>query len=394
MKKILVVNKSFEAGGIQTSMVNLVNELQKEYQIDLFIYYPEGSIKERLNSTVRVLPTSWRFQAIGMPIQEVLKSKSLRLILYRAFAVIWTKLFNNILPIRQAIKHQPKLCDYDIAIAFHQEQRKHSVASGFTRVVDECVESKKKFAWLHYDNTAIDLDSKFNNPFYKKMDKLVFVSRSLAQSFVKQFPAFKGKTDYCYNFIDYEDVIQMSKMAPRVQLQYGNFICFSACRLSREKAIVRAIHALKSVFLNHSEIRWYIAGDGPEKDAIKEAISEAHLGKQIILIGYQKNPYSYMSRADVLINVSYHEAAPMVFLEAKAIGIPVFATHTASAAELLQDGVDAFICENNEDGIRKRFEELINHKYLIQSAKKVLQSNRINNDSAVNMIRTLLEQGD
>ena len=391
MKKILIVNKSFETGGIETSLVNMANELQKHYQVDLFVYYPEGTMKERLNPDVNVIEPSWRFKALGMPIKKVLSSKKLNMILFRLFALAWTKLFSNKLPISCAIHHQPKLAGYDMAIAFHQEQRKHATISGFSRFIDGCAEAKVKAAWLHYDNTILDLDSKYNNPFYSKMDKLVFVSKSLAQSFAARFPEFKDKVDYCYNFIDYDDLVRKSKLPLAVPFEAEKFVCFSACRLSEEKAIVRAVNALQSVFRQHDEIVWYIAGDGPEKTNIQNAVKAAQLENQIKLIGYQGNPYAYMAKADLIMNVSYHEAAPMVFLEAKAVGTPVFATRTSSADELLQDSIDAFVCDNNEDAIRERFETVVTNRQLVESAKAQLKSYKVDNDASLEKIRNWME---
>ena len=77
MKKILIINKSFEAGGIQSSLVNMANELQKYYQVDLFIYDPTGPMRERLHENVNILPTSWRLRSLGMPLGKVWKSKNL-----------------------------------------------------------------------------------------------------------------------------------------------------------------------------------------------------------------------------------------------------------------------------------------------------------------------------
>ena len=127
MKKILIVNKSFDLGGIQSSMINMANELSQTCKVDLFIYNPAGVMKERLNEKVTVLNPSWRFRAVGMSLREAIKSKDARIILFRLFATVWTKIFNNSFPIQCAIKHQPKLLGYDLAIAYHHEQKKKSV---------------------------------------------------------------------------------------------------------------------------------------------------------------------------------------------------------------------------------------------------------------------------
>lgn len=387
MKRIIIVNKSFQFGGIQTSMINMANELSKYYEVHLFIYNPSGVLKERVNANVKILDPSWRFRCLGMSIQEVFRTKKIKFIFFRLFATVWSKLFDNRLPIAIAIKHQPKMIGYDLAIAYHQEQRKKSVVSGFTRVVDRCIDAKSKVAWLHFDSNIIDLDSHYNNSFYQKMNKLVCVSKTLMENFAKNNPELSSKMDYCYNFMSYEVAKEKSFEPQKIAYPLDRFVCFSACRLTEEKALVRGISALSNVLKVHDEIVWYIAGDGPERSNIENTIAEYGLEKQIILIGNQSNPYPYIRNANLVINVSYHEAAPMVFLESKAFGTPVFATKTSSALELLCDKKDAFICENSEEGIREMFAWLMNNKQCVYDAKLWLKNYHGSNEASILKIK-------
>lgn len=391
MKKILIINKSFETGGIQSSLVNMVNELQKEYQVDLFIYDPEGPMKERISPNVRILSPSWRFQALGMPLKKVFTSGSVRMILFRGFAIAWGKMVSNRLPIACAIRSQKKMTGYDMAIAYHQEQKKHATVSGFARVAAECVDAKMKVAWLHYDHNQLDLDSAYNHPFYERMDRIVCVSRSLAESFVEKFPSFKGKTDYCYHFIDYDELLRKSLEPQAVPYPEGKMVCFSACRLSREKALMRAVKCLAPVFREHPELVWFIAGEGIERNNIEQAILEEQMSEQIVLIGQQNNPYAFMKNADLVMNLSYHEAAPMVFMEAKALAIPVFATRTSSADEFLENGVGAVLCENCEEAIQSSFRALIQSPARIGEMKHYLQQQQGSNDISMAWFKRMVE---
>lgn len=372
MKKILIVSKAFATGGIESSLVNLANELQKYYRVDILAYDPTGITKERLHESVRILPVSWRLNALGTPLKRALKSKEPAFVLFRLAATIWTKVFSNRLPIAWAIQHQEKLTGYDLAISFHQEMGKHTVASGFSRVVDRCVEAKCKVAWLHYDSTAIDLDSSFNNPFYEKMNKIVCVSRSLKEGFVKKFPQFRDKTEYCYNFLDEIALEEKSRQPQTVAYPPGSRVCFSASRLAEEKALVRGIRCLAPVFREHRQWVWYIAGEGPEKEKMENTIRREGLEKQIILLGNLENPYPYMKQADLLMNVSYHEAAPMVFLEARALGVPIFATRTSSAEELVEEPQCGFVCENSEEGMYRAFRDLMDNPEKLRIMKERL----------------------
>lgn len=391
MKKILVVNKGLAIGGIEMSLVNMVNVLQKHYQVDLLVFDPTGPVKDRLDEKVKIIQPSWRFQALGMPLKRVIRTKKPSFVAFRLFATIWTKLFDNRLPIDLAIKHQEILQGYDLAISFHQEMRRHTVASGFSRFIDRCVVAKQKVAWLHYDSAALDLDSAFNNPFYAKMDKIVCVSRSLRDGFTRKFPQFSDKTKYCYNFLNFQQLEEESLEKQKYAYPTDKTICFSACRLAKEKALVRAITCLAPILKNHPEYMWFIAGEGPERENIETMIQKENLQQQIILLGNLSNPYPYMRNADLLMNVSYHEAAPMVFIEAKALGVPVFATRTSSAEELLSDPDCGFICDNTEKGIFDAFKYVTENPNAIQIKKENLRNFQATNEQSLKIIQSWIE---
>ena len=248
------------------------------------------------------------------------------------------------------------------------------------------MEAKLRAAWLHYDPTAIELDNAFNLPLYRHMDKIVLVSRSLKEKYDALYPDLQDKTDFCYNVINREELLAASAQPQAIPYPEGRVICFSACRLSEEKALVRGVRALAPVFRAHSEVMWFIAGDGEERESLQSAIQEAGLEEQVVLLGQQSNPYPYMGHADLLINVSYHEAAPMVFMEAHVLGVPVFATRTSSADELLRDGETDFICENTEEGIRSRFVCLMADSQQLIRAKRLVRQTEWNFENSVEKV--------
>ncbi len=382
-KRILFINLYFCIGGIQSSLINMANELCNYYDVDILSYYPEGELKSRLNPRVNILQPSWALKSIGMLPKQAIKTKNPIIILFRILGSIWSRIFDNRFPIYIATKCQPKLKGYDLAIAYRAETRLSVITSGYARVLDRCVEARKKAVWIHFDANTINASANFNRKYYKNIDKIVGVSQSVMRAFERVNPTLSEKMDYCYNFLDYENIIKKSEITQTVQFQKDKFICFSACRLSEEKEICRAIKALKSVFYEHRDVVWYIAGDGPERQNIEAAIKSAGLEKNIILIGNQVNPYPYIKNSDLIMCLSRHEAAPMIYLEAKALHIPVFSTVTSSSYEMLKDGVEDFICENSEEGIRTLFSELMNNRQKIYDAKKSLESYRGSNEKSL-----------
>ena len=369
-KKILFVATKLELGGIQTALVNAANALCGQYDVSLLVYAPGGSLAARLDRRVTLLPVPRMLQGLGMSPAEAKKSGDGGIILFKLFATLWAKLFDNRLPVAMAIRALPRLTGFDLAIAFSHETVKHRVYTGCPRLVAARVEAKKKLAWIHYDPMNQDMDNGFNLPFYEKMDGVVAVSRSVMEACRTAFPALTPKLDWCYNFMDEAFLRQEGNLPQAVPYPPGGFICFSACRLAREKGLLRALNAMAETLKGHADVRWYIAGDGYERAALERAIAEKGLQGQVILLGKQANPYPYMKHADLYLSVSYCEAAPVVYSEANFFGLPVLSTETRSARELLGDG--NFICENTEDALRAAFADLITHREKIAQAKAAL----------------------
>jgi len=389
-KRILLINRYFHIGGIQSSLINMANELSKSYDVDILAFYASGELKDRLNPCVNVICSSWAFRVLTISPKELLATKNIFMIVYRMFFAFWTRLFDNRLPVYVATKFQKKLTGYDLAIAYRAEPRKKLLSAGFARVLDRCIQAKKKAVWIHHDAYKVRTNAEFNTKYYANIDKVVGVSKSVMKAFAEEYPLLKDKMDFCYNFMDYDALFKKSNDQQNICYPENKFICFSACRLGEEKGIVRALNAFASTFDKYKDIMWFIAGDGPEKEKIKIIIEQKNLQDRIVLLGNQSNPYPYMKNADLYISVSYHEAAPVVYMEAKALGVPVFTTRTVSSDEMLDDGVNAFICDNSEEGIREKFASLMSNRANIYSAKEFLKDCKFDNTLSIKKIEEFI----
>lgn len=392
MKKILIVNKSFAVGGIQTALSNMLTYLSDKYDVDLLVFYDKGPIRERIPKNVRIIRPSLLVQSLGFSFSDIRNCRNLIAVIFRMFAAIWTRIFNNKLPVNIALATQKRLKGYDVAISYHHEPGKKVVVSGFTRFVDRCVEAKKKIGWIHYDRKHDKLDDSYIITVYDKMDALVFVTEATKRSFIDKYVQFKDKCVHINNFIDYERIRRMSLEADNVYDRKPNeLIMFTACRLNKEKGILRGIKAIAPLMRKYKDIKWYIGGDGNEREKIEELIKAEKLEGRVILLGLLQNPYPYMREADIFLLLSEHEAGPMVINEAKALGLPVFSTRTTAAEEMIEDGFEGFICENSEEGIRSGLEKILTERNKIEFCRTYLKSKKFDNSESMGRITELFD---
>ena len=386
-KKILIVDKSFVVGGIQSSMINLIKSTKDIYDIDLCVFNNEGEFKDRLPKDVRVIKVNPLLRIHGMSVADA-KRTGLFYYLLRLLVAAFDRIFTNKLFFSLAMLFQKPLKGYDVAIAYHHEVSKRMVISGFYRFIDKKTDAKIKLGWIHYDPFMVYFDDRQNEKYMEKMTKIICVSKGTAEVFTKRHPNLKVPIDYCYNMHDIERILEFSKEKIDIEIQNDKFNCFSACRFGPQKAMPRAIRALAPVLKKYTDVRWYIAGNGEDMAEVKRLVSEYGLEDSVILLGSLSNPYPYFAKCDLYIQPSIYEAAPMVYGEAIICKIPILTTDNISAEEMVPSEY-GIICENSEEGIRKAFLKIIEDRGIVSQMKKNLESGQYSNQGIIEKLDSL-----
>ena len=107
----------------------------------------------------------------------------------------------------------------------------------------------------------------------------------------------------------------------------GQRLFVGAGRLVGQKGFDRLIKSLKE-WRTRDDWRLIILGEGPDHDELQNLITENEL-HQIVLAGFESNPWRYFAIADAFVLPSRHEGLPNVALEALALGVPVIAAASA-----------------------------------------------------------------
>ena len=65
----------------------------------------------------------------------------------------------------------------------------------------------------------------------------------------------------------------------------------------------------------------------------------------VFYLGNKSNPYPYFRESDLLVCMSSSEACPMIFNEAKVIGLPIVTTDFPSSFEFITSSFDGLIID-------------------------------------------------
>ena len=344
MKKLLIVNNNLDMGGIQKSLISFLNAACKHYDITLLLFSKSGPLLNDVPKEVKVISPSGVYRMLGLTKQELTGFPILFVI--KSFLIMFAKVFSRRSAMRLLGLFQRKITGYDTVISYtHLSHHNYFWNGSGDFVLDKTI-CDNKICLIHCDYLNSGCLSEKNNKEYAQFDKIACCSESVRSRFIEGANINPDKVYTLRNFYDL-DIAKLSNDNPYIY--DSNFInIVTVARLSAEKGIGRAIDALFNT--KRTDIRYYVVGNGPQKNMLSDKIKGYGMEKQVFLLGEHHNPYRYLRNADYLLLPSFHEAAPIVFDEANILGLNVITTNTTSASEMLKSGGD-IVCDNSEEGI-------------------------------------------
>lgn len=321
-KKLLINSYNLDFGGIEKSLINLLNNLDtNKYEITLLLREKKGAFLKDLNKNIKVK-------------EYKLSSNKIK---------IFRKSYNRIHLLIYPLIHK-----YDVSICYA------TYDIPFALMTPKL--AKKSIYYIHSNYTKIydenNLIKFFNERKINDFDKIVFVSEESKTDLLKYYD-IKNKSYVINNLLNEEDIIK--KSFQKISLPKGINLVFVGRLEEKSKALLRLFDIIKDMNVNLN-----IIGDGPDKKVYQKYIKDNKI-KNIYLLGSKKNPYPYMKKADLFILPSYYEGFPVVCLEALILKTKVLTTIDVSVNDFyLKDY--AFVCDNNEKAIKENIVVALNSK--------------------------------
>ncbi len=116
-------------------------------------------------------------------------------------------------------------------------------------------------------------------------------------------------------------------------------------RLAEQKGQLLLVAAAARLAAAGYEFELVLAGDGPMRSMIEDAIRTHGLTNRVRITGWLSNDAvrREMAAARAVVLPSFAEGLPVVLMEALAIGRPVVTTYVAGIPELVHDGVNGWL---------------------------------------------------
>ena len=140
----------------------------------------------------------------------------------------------------------------------------------------------------------------------------------------------------------------------------GRLVIGAVGRLSPEKGFDLLIEAVARLCARGLDLELWIAGEGAQEDALRQAIAEAGCGDRIHMLGFRSDTVALFECFDIFCLPSLREGLPNVVLEAMAMGVPVLATRCGGIDAALRDGEDSrLIAPGSLDALERGLSDLV-----------------------------------
>ena len=319
--KIIQVVPFFGLGGAEIMCENLVYELTKmgHEVIVLSLYDRQTAITQRFaeaNVDIRYLNKKIGFDvSIYKKLRDIFKQEKPD--------VIHTHIYTTkyVFPVAAKLK---------IRVV-------HTVHSIATKEVPKTSRLLNKFFYKHFDVTPVAL------------------SEAVKKTIVEEYRLNPKNVPIVLNGIDLTKCRAKTTYersgAFRI-VHIGSFI-----EVKNHPGLVNAFEIFHS---KHPDSELHLIGDGVNKPLIEQIVFEKGLADSVKFYGFQSNVHSYLSDMDVFTLTSLYEGVPMSIVEAMGTGLPIVATAVGGVPDMLTNGENALLVENDIDQISAAFDAYYN----------------------------------
>ncbi|MEB2265695.1 glycosyltransferase [Priestia megaterium] len=319
-RKVMLLMTGLYYGGMERVVFIAQSLIKKEYDVTVVTLYAKDADYE----------PDFEYIDLNCPPKGGKISKSLN-VLKRVSKV--RKIKNKIKP--------------DIVMSFGTSA---NFANVLSKGKEKVVVGIRSYDWLtnYFVNYSIDRWT------YNRADRVVSVSKLIAQDAERIFTLSKEKSKVLYNPYDVDFICKKAEEhLDEINLPNTDKLIISVGRLVNQKGFNHLIKAFSLVIQNHPDAHLMIVGHGEKEDELRKLILNLGIQDNVILTGGQSNPYKFMKNANLYALSSVTEGFPNAMVEAMSIGLPILAVDCKSGPREILSTLDSNNSTYRNKGLEK-----------------------------------------
>lgn len=230
----------------------------------------------------------------------------------------------------------------------------------------------------------------FTQLFYARADAVVVTSEGVAADLVDNYRVPRAKIRVLHNPVDIDAIQDNSSAAIEgIDLSHDRPAIVAAGRLAGVKNYPLLIAAIAKLSVGTSAplkgrptlpeaplkgcptvtecptdtgcptVHAWILGDGVERVALEQLAATSGVASLVRFLGFQKNPWRFIARADVFVLTSTYEGFGNVLIEAMACGTPVVATRSPGTIEIIEHESNGLLVDHEPGAVAGAISRLL-----------------------------------
>jgi sugar transferase (PEP-CTERM/EpsH1 system associated) len=186
-----------------------------------------------------------------------------------------------------------------------------------------------------------------NRMLLERRDRIIGVGEAVRRALIDNEGLPEARVGVIYNGIDIGAFTGSGRVRAEVRqelnLPANAFVLVQVARLDPIKDHGTAVRSFARLAEQRPDSRFLLVGDGPERPAIEQLISQHGLSERVHVLGTRTDVKRLLAGADLFVLSSTSEGIPLTLIEAMAAGLPVVATRVGGVAEVVEHGKTGFL---------------------------------------------------
>lgn len=174
-----------------------------------------------------------------------------------------------------------------------------------------------------------------------------------------------------------KDTGRREELRSKYKIGQDDVALITACRITEEKNVKFLVEAFNKIKKTCANAKFIIVGDGAVKKDLEEMVKNFGIGNDVVFTGLvnKEEIISLYQASDIFVFASLTETQGLVAVEAMSAGIPAVAVRASGIEDMIMNGEDGILTENNVDEFSSAVIKVINDRDL---RKKLSDQARIN----------------
>ena len=212
----------------------------------------------------------------------------------------------------------------------------------------------------------------------KKVHKITFPTKESLDYFKRLEIAENYKLKLLYDPVfSIKDVNKKKKETKNNSFQKKDYF-LAIGRLTKQKNFLFLAECFAELIKDYPDIKLFIIGIGEDELKIRDIIKKNHLEQNILLLGYQKNVFKFLSKAKGFILSSLWEDPGFVLIEAMVSNTLVLSSDCPNGPKEILENKNGILFKNNsKNDFLSKFKFLISlddsekDKIILNAKKKI-----------------------